>query len=203
MIESNLASSWASTPNFSQQITSWLWFKKNVGDCFQLSAQRQDFLYELNSRDLAEAFFHWVGYVDNNADLVLLDSVDHAHFSCGMLLRSLIVKSPITISIAPNNSQQIPPKQPLLSWPEGVLLVSVAMTLLEGWRLSLGAQKLILDVELIHKHWDSFRENTNEDTYSAIPFFDLFLGLDPVWENAMTAGNRPAMKMARYKIKIN
>lgn len=200
MIESRLANAWAATPDFPKRMASWTWFKSAVTECMQLSSQRLNLRCELRSGDLAAAFFQWAGYVDSSQSFAKLDRVDYAHYACGILLRSFILAHPISVIEKQPRSKTVETSAlDLLNWPEDVLLLSITLTLLESWRLHFGAPNLVIDFDLIQRHWDSFHENAKEDSFSSIPFLDLFLGLPPVWDNGMTAGNRPAMRLAREK----
>lgn len=197
MIESKLAMQWAAMPDFPNRMASWTWFKNAVSECLLLTTQRLHLRCELRNGDLADAFFQWAGYADSSHDYAVLDPVDYAHYACGILLRSLIQAHPISvIGLQLPASAAKPSVQGLLNWPEDVVLLCLTLTLLESWRLHLGAEPLVVDGKLIQTHWDSFHENAREDTFSPVPFLDLFLGLPPVWDNPMTAGNRPAMRRA-------
>lgn len=197
MIESKLAKQWAAMPDFTNQITSWTWFKSSMSECLLLTAHRLNLQCELRNGDLADAFFNWVGYADSSQDFSKLDPVDYAHYACGMLLRSFIQAHPISVidkkAPASAGEQSLPD---MLNWPEDVVLLCLTLTLLESWRLHLGAPPLVVHMDLIKIHWDSFHENAREDTFSPVSFLDLFLGLPPVWGDPMTAGNRAAMRLA-------
>ena len=200
MIESKLAKQWAAMHDFPNRMASWTWFKSAVSNCLLLTAQKLDLRCELRNGDLAEAFFHWAGYADCSQDFAKLDPVDYAHYACGILLRSLILAHPISVIDKPVPAQAVGTSMPhVLNWPEDVVLLCLTLTLLESWRLHLGAPPLVVDLDLIQSHWDSFHENAREDSFSPVAFLDLFLGLPPVWANAMTAGNRPAMRQAHQK----
>ena len=187
-------------PDFPNRMASWTWFKNAVSECLLLTAQRLDVRCELRNGNLAEAFFQWMGDADSSQDFAKLDPVDYAHYACGILLRSLILAHPISVIDKPVPAHAVGTPVPhVLNWPEDVVLLCLTLTLLESWRLHLGAPPLVVDLDLIQSHWDSFHENAREDTFSSVAFLDLFLGLPPVWGNAMTAGNRPAMRQALQK----
>ncbi len=197
MIEAQLAKQWAAMPDFPNRISSWTWFKSAVSECLTLTAQRLHFRCELRNGDLAAAFFHWAGYADSSQDFSKLDPVDYAHYACGILLRSFIQAHPISViekQTAASGADRSLLDQ--MNWPEDLVLLCLTLTLLESWRLHLGAEPLVINLDLIKSHWDSFHENAREDTFSPVSFLDLFLGLPPVWEYPMTAGNRPAMRSA-------
>lgn len=197
MIQSNLAKQWAAMPDFPNRIASWTWFKSSVSECLLLTAQRLNMQCELRNGDLADAFFNWVGYADSTQDFSKLDPVDYSHYACGMLLRSFIQAHPISVidKKAPVSAGEhsLPD---MLNWPEDMVLLCLTLTLLESWRLHLGAPPLVVHTELIKIHWDSFHENAREDTFSPVSFLDLFLGLPPVWGDPVTIGNRAAMRLA-------
>lgn len=197
MIESKLAKEWASLPDFPNRVVSWTWFKASVSECLTLIAQRLDVRCELRSSDLADAFFNWVGYTDSSQNLSKLDPVDYAHYACGILLTSFMQFKPISViekNVPGCDGEQ--PRRDLMRWPEDLILLCLTLTILESWRLHLGTASLRIDTDLIEHHWDSFHENSSDDTYSPIAFLDLFLGLSPVWENPITAVIRPAMRLA-------
>jgi len=197
MVESDLAKKWASLPDYPNRLVSWTWFKSAVSECLMCSAQRLNFQCELRSGDLADAFFDWVGYADNTQSFSKVDPVDYSHFACGLLLKSLMRTHPITVTSTRDsaNASEMSLFE-VMNWPEDLVLLCLTLTFLEGWRLHLGAEPQRVNEELIKSHWNSFHENAKEDTFSPIAFFDLFLGLQPVWESPMTAGNRPAMRTA-------
>ena len=200
MIEMQLAKQWSAMSDFPNRISSWTWFKGAVSECLTLTAQRLHFRCELRNGDLAEAFFHWAVFMDGSQDFSTLDPVDYAHYASGMLLRRLIQTQPISV-IEKQTAGSGATKSLLnqMNWPEDLVLLCLTLTILEGWRLHLDAKPLVINLDLIKSHWDSFHENAREDTFSPVPFLDLFLGLKPVWEYPMTAGNRPAMRLALAK----
>ncbi len=197
MIESELVKQWASLPDYPSRLSSWTWFKSAVSECLMRSAQRLNFQCELRSGDLAAAFFDWAAYADNTQNFSKVDPIDYAHFTCGLLLKSLMQAHPVTVisTRASANASEMSFLE-MMNWPEDLVYLYLTLTILESWRLHLGAEPLHIDKELIKSHWNSFHENAREDASSPIAFLDLFLGLSPVWENAMTAGNRPAMRTA-------
>lgn len=200
MIEAQLAKQWAAMPDFPNRISSWTWFKAAVSECLTLTAQRFQIRCELHSGHLADAFFDWAGYADGSQSFSKLDPVDYAHYACGVLLKSFIHAHPI--SLIDNQTSVVGANKSLmelLNWPDDMVLLCLTLTFLESWRMHLGAAPLAINLDLIKKHWDSFHENVREDTFSSVSFLDLFLGLEPVWANPMTAGNRPAMKLAYAK----
>lgn len=197
MIESKLAKQWATMPDLPNRMGSWTWFKSSVSECLMLTAQRLNLRCELRNGDLAAAFFNWVGYADSSQDFSKLNPIDYSHYACGVLLRSLIQAHPISVIDRKAPTTAADPSLPdTLNWPEDVVLLCLTLTLLESWRLHLGAPPLVINLGLIGTHWDSFHENAREDTFSPVSFLDLFLGLPPVWGNSMTPGNRPAMRLA-------
>ena len=197
MIDSQSAKQWAAMPDFPNRISSWTWFKSAVSECLALSAQSLHFQCELRNADLADAFFHWAGYLDSSQDFSKLDPVDYAHYACGMLLTSFIQADPISViknqTVGPGVEESFFDQ---MNWPEDLVLLCLTLTLLESWRLHVGAEPLVVNLKVLKSHWNSFHENAREDTFSTVPFLDLFLGLKPVWEDPMTAGNRPAMRVA-------
>lgn len=197
MIESELAKEWALLPDFPNRLGSWTWFKSAVRECLISTARRLNFQCELRSGDLADAFFDWAGYADASQSFSSLDSVDYAHFTCGVLLKSLVQAHPITVTntIVSTDTNEVSMLE-VMKWPEELVCLCITLTFLESWRLHLGAGPLNVNKELIKSHWNSFHENAKEDTFSPIAFLDLFVGLPPVWSNCITAGNRPAMRSA-------
>ncbi len=202
MIEAQLAGQWAAMPDFPNRISSWTWFKSAVSECLILTAQRLHFRCELRNGDLAAAFFDWADHLDSNQNFSKLDSVDFAHYMSGVLLRSFVLSQPISVieKQALNNDADMTLLDQM-NWPEDIVLICLTLTLLEGWRLHLGAEPLVINLDLIKRHWDSFHENAREDSFSSVPFLDLFLGLQPSWENPLTVGNRSAMRLAVSKLQ--
>lgn len=197
MIESTLSKKWATLPDFQNRIASWVWFKDAAGECLLLTAQRLNVRCELRNGDLAHAFFQWAGYTDNSQDFSRLDTVDYAHYACGVLLRSLIQAHPVSV-VDKKVRERAAERSTidLLNWPEDLVLLCLTLTLLDSWRMHLGAPPLVVNMGVIKNHWDSFHENAREDTFSPVAFLDLFLGLPPVWAEPMTVSNRPAMRLA-------
>ena len=202
MIETKLATEWAALPDFPTRVVSWIWFKTSVSGCLTLIAQRLDVRCELRSNNLADAFFNWVGYTDICQSLSGLDPIDYAHYASGILLTSFIRSNPISVieRKVPGHGGR-PPLLDLMRWPEDLILLCLTLTILESWRLHLGADHLLINTDLIKRHWDSFHENSKDDTFSPIAFLDLFVGLPPVWDNPITAISRPAMRLASEKQK--
>ncbi len=202
MIESELAKQWATLPDFPNRLTSWIWFKSAVSDCLINISQRLNLQYELRDADLANAFFQWVSYADNTQDFSEQDPVDYAHYACGVLLSCLIQAQPITV-INKKSSGHADEKSPLvvLDWPDDLVVLCLTLTFLESWRFHLGTTPLVINIDLIKNHWNSFHENAREDTFSTVSFLDLFLGLPPVWGNSMSIGNRPAMRLAQERLQ--
>jgi len=197
MIESELAKKWASLPDYPKRLGGWTWFKSAVSECLMCSAQRLNLQCELRTGDLADAFFDWASYADNTQNFSKVDPIDYAHFACGLLLKSLMQSHPVTVTSTTDsaNAGEMSLFE-TMNWPEDLVFLCLTLTILEGWRLHLGAEALHVDKELVRSHWNSFHENAREDAFSPIAFLDLFLGLPPVWENSMTPGNRPAMRAA-------
>jgi hypothetical protein len=163
-------------------------------------ARRLQFRCELHRGDLAIAFFQWAGHADGGLEFAKLDPIDYAHYACGVLLGSLIHAHPISIvdrESAPGDIDQ--PRREQMNWPEDQVILRITLTFLEAWRLHLGAAPLVINMELIKDHWDSFHENAREDSSSPVPFLDMLLGLPPVWENPMNVGDRLAMRLAHDK----
>jgi hypothetical protein len=169
MIESKLATEWAALPDFPNRVVSWVWFKTSVSGCLTLIAQRLDVRCELRSSDLADAFFNWVGYTHSSHNLSKLDPVDYAHYACGILLKSFIQSDPISVIAkkVPGDGRE-QGLQDLMRWPEDLILLCLTLTILESWRLHLGTDPLQINTDLIQRHWDSFHENSRDDTYSTI-----------------------------------
>ena len=200
MIEAQLAKQWAAMPDFPNRLASWTWFKNAVSECLALTALRLHFRCELRNGDLAAAFFEWAGYMDSNQNYLKIDAVDFAHYCSGVMLRSFIRTHPISVIERQDANSADKTLLDQMNWPEDLVLLCLTLTFLESWRLHLGAQPLALDLDLIKGHWDSFHENAREDSFSCVAFLDLFLGLQPAWENPITVGNRPAMHLAVSKL---
>jgi len=202
VIETELAKQWAAMPDFSNRLGSWTWFKSAVSECLMCTARRLNLQCELRSGDLADAFFDWAGYADNTQGFSKIDPVDYAHFACGILLRSFIRAQPISVvNIGASSNTDEKSLLEMMNWPEDLVVLCLTFTFLESWRLHLGAESLHINTDLIKSHWNSFHENAREESYSTISFLDLFLGLQPVWGNSLTAGNRPAMRLAFERLK--
>ena len=79
-------------------------------------------------------------------------------------------------------------------WPEGVFYFEFCITVLDRVLEEQSLEGIRIAPEALHlRSWQSFRENVAADPNLAVPFLDLFLGGDPVWDFPTAAQFRTAL----------
>ncbi len=147
-------------------------------------------------RNLTRAFLEWVRRFEAQRNLADRDRRDFSHFAAGLMLSSFVANRPVEIvRPRPPAPRRSSPEEALIDfWPEGVFYFEYCLTVLdkvlaeqslEGIHLSLQALEL--------RSWQSFRENVANDPDQAVPFLDLFLQGDPVWDFPTAARFRSAL----------
>jgi hypothetical protein len=196
MVDIELAEVWASRTGFSEQVRRWSWFRDAAREAFQRGMTALALDGNLDAAALARGFFDWAELMEPEQRFGPLDPIDHAHFSCGALLRCLLEAQPLHCSASPHAAPE-PALQPWRSWPEAALLIRLALTLLAAWRRSLQAAPLVLDPHAMTPSYvASCFENLREDTTMAGVFLDLFCGIEPAWRFPTHIHERPAMQRA-------
>jgi len=195
LLNSGLARGWLEAGSTHGQVFRWSWFD---------AALRSFALETLNSGGLSgdvdearsgRAFFEWASRLELVEPYARYNAIDHAHFICGQLLACLLRWQPIRLAQLSRTSQDAEQGQCAIAspaWPQGEVLVGFVSTLLHALRLNLNAGPAPWQDDVCQRHWQSFRENVTEDPDLAVPFFDLFHGLEPAWEFPLITGKRPA-----------
>ncbi|CAN5487082.1 hypothetical protein BH10PSE7_BH10PSE7_16050 [soil metagenome] len=139
---------------------------------------------EIDPPALAEAFSRWRLCFDETKYLAEVDRRDFIIYAAGMMLRELIIASPLkSLSRTGAAGSETPPDRSLSRWPEGYAYTSFCFSLASAILKEAGEPEPgpagITDE---FAFWDSFRENVAQDPARAVPFFDLICGEDPNWE---------------------
>lgn len=172
-------------------------FSRTVQFGLEQFNQRYDLDLELVSRNLTRAFLEWVRDFDAQRELAERDRRDFSHFAAGLMLGSLIRNRPAKArGIAQERPKNMRgPDQVLVDfWPEGVFYFEFCITVLDRVLVEQSLEGVHLAPEALNlRSWQSFRENVAADPNLAIPFLDLFLSGDPVWDFPTAARFRSAL----------
>jgi hypothetical protein len=153
---------------------------------------------------LTDAFLAWGEDFTRQRNVAAIDRQDYMVFTAGTLLTHLIKVHPVTVQpVTPEDPSFAPPDgmgDIIAFWPEGFLYTSYCISVLQVVLEQETRQALPMS-EIAHdlRSWWSFRENVHEDRWSAIGFFDLFVGAEPNWLSPSIAADRPAMRKLRLK----
>jgi hypothetical protein len=151
---------------------------------------------------LTDAFLAWGEDFTRQRNAAAIDRQDYMVFTAGTLLTHLIKVEPVAVqALAAEGASVAPPddmRDIIAFWPEGFLYTSYCISVLQvvleqETRQALPMSEIARD---LRSGW-SFRENVREDRWSAIGFFDLFVGAEPNWLSPSTAADRPAMRKLR------
>jgi hypothetical protein len=151
---------------------------------------------------LTDAFLAWGEDFTRQRNAAAIDRQDYMVFTAGTLLTHLIKVEPVAVqALAAEGASVAPPddmRDIIAFWPEGFLYTSYCISVLQvvleqETRQALPMSEIARDL----RSWWSFRENVREDRWSAIGFFDLFVGAEPNWLSPSTAADRPAMRKLR------
>lgn len=196
-VDAALARRWQMDQAGGGSLSRWTWFEPAFRDCLAACGERWGVAWTLDAPQLCGAFLEWVSVVEQTPSHVGIDAVDRAHFLSGRLLSRLFKAMPVQRAGDPGRAGR--PEGIEQDWPEGLVLLCFASTVLQSWRLHLGVSDLPWDEVLFLRHWQSFRENVVEDFNSAGPFLDLFAGLEPVWQFPEFIQCRPALQAVQPK----
>jgi hypothetical protein len=148
---------------------------------------------------LTEAFLAWGEEFTRQRTAAAIDRQDYMVFTAGTLLTQLIRIEPVAVQpVTAQDPSFAPPedmREIIAFWPEGFLYTSYCISVLQvvleqETRRALPMAEIARDL----RSWWSFRENVREDRWSAIGFFDLFVGAEPNWLTPSIAADRPAMR---------
>ncbi|KQT52417.1 MULTISPECIES: hypothetical protein [unclassified Aureimonas] len=172
-------------------------FSKTVEFALRQFNTRYGLHLELAPRHLTRAFLEWARAFDEQRELADRDRRDFSHFAAGLMLRSLIRNPSVTPSAErPGPAGSRHEEDALVEfWPEGVFYFEFCITVLDRVLEEQSLEAIELSPQAINlRSWQSFRENVAENPDLAIPFLDLFLGGDPVWDFPTAARFRSALK---------
>jgi hypothetical protein len=141
---------------------------------------------EVDHAALAEAFSRWRLAFDNSKYLASTDRRDFVIYAAGLMLKELIVASPLKAVEGKEQGLSVLPIEidhRLKRWPEGYAYTSFCLSVAAAILKEMGDAEPVLAAKTDDpRFWDSFRENTLESPTMAVAFFDLVCGQDPNWE---------------------
>ena len=154
-------------------------FHRNAELLFAGSA----FSFAIDDEALALAFTEWRRSFDGLRDQVETERRDLLIFAGGLMLKELFQHHPIEIKHRGVAVLHKTFPEAMTAWPEGYAYASYCLSVVAA---------VIEQEELVplqpganaedRQFWASFRENVQEDSRTAIGFFDLLCGLAPNWE---------------------
>lgn len=150
-----------------------------------------------SQRALTRAFLEWVRAFDAQRELADRDRRDFSHFAAGLMLSSFIRNRPVEAAAARlSGSAARGAEEALVDfWPEGIFYFEFCITVLDKVLAEQALEGVHVSAEALElRSWQSFRENVAADPDLAIPFLDLFLGGDPMWDFPTVARFRSALR---------
>ena len=192
MLDAVTAQLWAAQADFPKQLRRWTWAREAWPALLrQLSAPAGVAVtVTVDLAALSRAFWPWAATFDDNVQLEPVEPLDYAHYACGMLLVQLLRERPLQRGGASADAQA--------DRAEDIrVLTGFVLTLLQAWRLALGAGPLDADLPArLQAHSVSYRQGVFEDVNVAVAFLDLFTGREPVWRYPLVLVERPAYQQA-------
>jgi len=186
MLDVDMAKKWGSDSLFLEQSRRWVWCRAALPSALvrSVSAAGLPAGSQVDLQALANAFWPWVAGLEHDGGYESLDPVDFGHFAAGLLLYHLLVSRPLPLPVSQRSD-------------EVFTLTRTVLTLLDAWRVALGASTLQLQAQDRQSaSWASYVENVAHDPCIAIPFLDTFTGVEPAWQYPLVIGERPAMRRA-------
>jgi hypothetical protein len=141
------------------------------------------FSFTIDDEALARAFGEWRRNFDELKDQVQTERRDLLIFAGGLMLKELFQHHPIEIKHRGVAVLHKTFPEAMTTWPEGYVHASYCLSVVAAVieQEGLAALQPAASAEE-RQFWSSFRENVQEDTRTAIGFFDLLCGLTPNWE---------------------
>lgn len=179
------------------------WFQESFEQEAAILGARHGLHFSIDDRALVAAFFGWVRAFDRERASSDRNRRDFAVFAGGQMLYHLLsagparahALQPASVSLQPDPMARI-----CAFWPEGYLYTVYCLTLVRAvHEQDFGGMDPPNANELDLRVWESFRENFREQPYLAIPFFDVFMGVEPNWLVTGTFLERPAAKAAAWR----
>ncbi len=192
MLDALTAQQWAAQADFPNQLRRWTWAREAWPALLHRLAAAGDApsAVTIDGTALSRAFWPWAATFDDNVQLEPVEPLDYAHYACGMLLVQLLRQRPVRRS-TPSPAPQADRGEDIRVQTDFVL------TLLQAWRLALGAGPLDADLPIrLQAHWVSYRQGVFEDGNVAVAFLDLFTGREPVWRYPLMLVERPVFRDA-------
>jgi hypothetical protein len=157
-------------------------FHRNAELLFKGSA----FGFEIDDEALARAFSEWRRSFDEIKDQVQTERRDLLIFAGGLMLKELFQHHPIEIKHRGVEVLRQNFPEAMGNWPEGYGYASYCFSVVAAVieQEGLAALQPAASTEE-RQFWSSFRENVQEDSRTAIGFFDLLCGQAPNWELPM------------------
>ena len=196
----------ASFPDVSDlrhRVRRLTWFQGSFGREAAVLGERHGLRFSIDERALAAAFFGWVRAFDRERASSERNRRDFAVYAGGLMLQQLLSAGPVRAQAPQTTPVSIPPDPSATIcafWPEGYLYTSYCLTLVRAvHEQDFGGMDPPGASELDMRVWESFRENFKEQPYLAVPFFDVFMGVEPNWQVTGTFLERPAAKAAALR----
>ena len=141
------------------------------------------FGFEIDDEALARAFSEWRRNFDELRDQVQTDRRDLLIFAGGLMLKELFQHRPIEIKHRGVEVLHKTFPEAMTTWPQGYVYASYCLSFVAAVIEQEGLSPLQPAASTDERQfWSSFRENVQEDSRTAIGFFDLLCGLTPNWE---------------------
>ena len=156
------------------------WFVASFRRQIEILSEDSGIVFDLDERKLARVFVSWLRRFEMIRANAALNRRDVTHYAAGLMLRELIVCSPLMAMRLPEGCDK---RRPVCYWPEGFAYLTYCMTVCEAvltqeFDIHIEPDADIEDIAV----WWSFRENMIEDDRWAIPFFDKFSGHEANWD---------------------
>jgi hypothetical protein len=189
-------------PDLGHRLRQLRWFRRAFETFVNSLTDRYGLQASISEDVLAEVFVNWVDIIDHQKRLAHVDRSDFISYSGGMMLRELIHRHPVTVTLPQHPREHLP--EAAAFWPEGFLYTNFCLTAVEAvHQQEFGETLKLSDCLDDLRIWWSFRENTQEMPSYAVAFLDRFLGLEPNWTIPDSAECRPAMQTAAAQIRKN
>lgn len=180
-------------PDLVHRVRALSFFKRHVTLGISEIARRHGLLARFDERLAPRVFVAWTEALMAQKAYAEIDRRDYITFGAGILLRRLLETNAIRVAQlrGPNDDA------PVTIWAEGALATAYCVSVLDAVLAQEGFDGVQLSTAVDDPAiWQSFRENTTEDSRLAIPYFDLFIGNEPNWVQPTWARARPAQALA-------
>lgn len=156
------------------------WFVSAFRNQITMVGDQAGIRFDLDERKLAMAFVRWLRAVEAQKPHEPDRRRAYFDFAAGLMLRELMRNMPLSVVHRPDD---LDAGRADRFWPEGFACMMFCINI----RAAVMAQEFEETTQLAPvffdiRHWWSFRENVQEDSSTAIGFFDLFIGHNPNWD---------------------